>query len=425
MAFFSTRLLVLAQALRVVVTVQNGRDSYMLVQTTKNFKTPCNGADCSLHDHDDPAAGSFLEVNVKQQATCTLLGPNAYTEMKLVPEYAEVFGISPGNYQGYVDGSFHTFLESGLDLAGCAAKCASSTGTESTAAQNALDEQCAFFQYGDNKCWGFGCSSFDNKCNQEAAETGQCTSWVQYDGYKVYVMSKLVPTPPPTLPPTFPPPTPSPTPVPPVLKFPSSTMIQNNLGGLGPDSGPALMHIGSVATVLSSDVSMLVANITPYTPWKAQVNGMSGTNHDYVCFTQSCGQQVTFRFSLVDATTLSPVTLPRFRFTIADIDQGINGRCSESIILNGYESYVLAPATELTTEMTAAGLLVKSGARGTQADNPLSIYLSAKQKARAVQYIISGTDTFTLQYKTSPNGAGEEGYAGRRLCVSGTVPALR
>ena len=170
---------------------------------------------------------------------------------------------------------------------------------------------------------------------------------------------------------------------------------------------------------------MLVTNITAYTPWKPIVNGITGTNHDYVRFSLTCGQSVTFNVTLVDSATMGKVAVPRFRLTIADIDEGIDGRCSESIIVTGYESFELAPGTELTTETTPAGLLIKSGSRGSGADNPSNIYLSGVQKARAVQYIIAGTNTFTLTYKTSANAAGEVGYAGREIYMSGAVPALR
>jgi len=162
-------------------------------------------------------------------------------------------------------------------------------------------------------------------------------------------------------------------------------------------------------------VDMEVTNTTPYTADNGDATGVDG---DFGRINMKCGTSTEFKFSFKSAINGQPITMDKFHFTFADLDQGEDGHCRESIMISGFDDYVLSANSGLEvtqqTEDDTAYTVFTASALGDGEDNPQSVSLDDEQSSRAVSLKFTDTQSFTIRYVT-----GGEGYAGRLLYFAG------
>jgi len=225
------------------------------------------------------------------------------------------------------------------------------------------------------------------------------------------------PDPDPTAAPTPAPPTPAPTPESEPIDLCNTAQEYNNLGFMGPTSTTGVgaqsvikfKHI----TGANSNVDMIIANISTYTPDSVESNGSPDGN----CFGQvnvKCGTSVQLRFSFADSTSGAPVTLSKFDFTMADIDQGVDGNCKESVIVDGYSDYAMRTDTEIVKSTSNGAKTFTASVHGTEADNPSELQMTDEQEKRAVSFLFENIQSFVITFATEAGG-----YGGRKLSFAG------
>lgn len=200
-----------------------------------------------------------------------------------------------------------------------------------------------------------------------------------------------------------------------------SPVAHNNLGGLGPGSGAPTIRYANV----TEGVDMIIKNVSEYVPWNVQVNGMSGD-----CFgmlSLACGQKVDLVFTFVNPIDLTEVPVTRFFFTLSDIDEGLSGRCRESVTVSGYKEFSVAHSTRLNVTETNGSVIFSGTKTSSQADNPDSAALTTEQEQQSVSFEFTETAMFRVTYSTQPSSSNDpqdKGYAGRRLLFTTTVASL-
>ena len=128
---------------------------------------------------------------------------------------------------------------------------------------------------------------------------------------------------------------------------PNGEPAQNNLGGLGPDSGVEELRFKGVGQFNGSSIDMVFTNTSAY---RGYFNGAS-VNDDGIAF-NGCekkrqiatiginyGSDTGFLLEFRDSTTNKIVILPGFYFSMLDID-GYE-KSAEKLVIDGYASYVV------------------------------------------------------------------------------------
>jgi len=175
-----------------------------------------------------------------------------------------------------------------------------------------------------------------------------------------------------------------------VMDIFNSQLQQSNLGGHGPDAGATNMRFEGVGTTDGRPYDLVVEATSTYTPGNSSENGYecgqpsagntpgnSGqpsagcVNGRFVGISVAAGTSVDLVFSFQDAATQAPVTIPRFLFSVHDIDQ-LASSAREHVYISGYEDAVIVDAgAEFSHIVQDDGrLLLKSTHDGTSCDNP-------------------------------------------------------
>lgn len=207
-----------------------------------------------------------------------------------------------------------------------------------------------------------------------------------------------------------------------------TTILQSNLGGQGPDSGPQTLVYGGVFP----NTNLVISAITPYTPNLLNANGgvlHNGLHQGFGVINMACDGEVKLKFEFVDASTGGPITPDPFLFTWFDSDHGMSHSSREAISVEGFTSYHLTDnaaldITELGTGLDADELAAGRGAatftstlRGGKVDNPVSpTSLSRLQADRTVALLFQRTSEFIVTLS-------EVGYSnpqGRNFYFSGS-----
>jgi len=164
-----------------------------------------------------------------------------------------------------------------------------------------------------------------------------------------------------------------------------SNVVQNNLGGLGPDSGAEEIRyknaINLDGKVLDVVLTAVDAYVTPKTSKNGYLTGGFGR------FTMKVKTSTNFKFSFFDSGTDEPVAVKDLALTFYDLDQGKKGQQQETISACAAQEVYTTSDTEL--EHTSAGAChsFMSTARGTGKDNPsVSDELTKTQAARSVTF---------------------------------------
>jgi hypothetical protein len=266
----------------------------------------------------------------------------------------------------------------------------------------------------ENKVWKQSLSSMSTSSNWQETSKGDVIS--------IAIAPNAPPTPEPTPVPTTVPTTPALTPAPTPNSNPidlcSTEQEYNNLGSMGPN---LITGVGAQSVIKfkhvtgpNSGVDMIIANTSTYTPDSVDSNGSPDGN----CFGEinvKCGTSVQLRFSFTDTVTGAPIQLSRFEFTVADIDEGGDGKCKESIVVDGYEDYGMPTDTEIVKADDNGAKKFSATVHGTENDNPHDLTMTAVQEKRAVSFLFENIQSFTLTFATEDTG----GWKGRKMSFAG------
>ena len=108
-----------------------------------------------------------------------------------------------------------------------------------------------------------------------------------------------------------------------MIDFSASSVVHNNLGGSGPDSGPEHIRYASVATVQGRPVDLLVSTTSSgYTPEFSNGNGRQG---GMGLISMKSGAKVDLKFQFVESGSNTPATVGSFTFAFLDFDRWVKG----------------------------------------------------------------------------------------------------
>jgi len=158
------------------------------------------------------------------------------------------------------------------------------------------------------------------------------------------------------------------------VDYKRSTLTQNNLGGLGPDSGAQEIRYTNVGKVKEGSVADLV--ITAGTGYKSsapQTNGKSGGGNGKFGTINVLGGtsvEVTFSFMLTGTNTL--IELGEVSFSVLDVDQSFSGKMLERVYASDYRAFVIDKSgADIDIERVPDGrTLFMSKMHGNGCDNP-------------------------------------------------------
>jgi len=158
----------------------------------------------------------------------------------------------------------------------------------------------------------------------------------------------------------------------------------SNLGGQGPDLDSAEgIRFSKVGKVKDVDIDLKLTSAGPYTPFKAGVNGLTGS---LGTVNVQAGTKVDVGFSLVESGTDTPVAVDGLSLMFLDVDEGKRGRQRSTV--TACDAVVeLDDSTELTTSQSGSCTSVSSSKKGSSKDNPTSPEnLTNVQKAKVVTF---------------------------------------
>jgi len=105
-----------------------------------------------------------------------------------------------------------------------------------------------------------------------------------------------------------------------------SKVVQNNLGGLGPDSGAEEIRYKNAIDLDGRKLDVVLTAQGEYTSPKPSKNGNTGTG--FGRFTLKTNTASDFKFSFVDGATGEPVGVKDLALTFYDLDEALINLCA-------------------------------------------------------------------------------------------------
>ena len=166
---------------------------------------------------------------------------------------------------------------------------------------------------------------------------------------------------------------------------------QNNLGGLGPDSGAQEIRYARIAILNGALVDLVVRAVSAYTSASASARNGCNTGNNQGQIHVNSDTSVKLEFSFQSGG--NPVTMPAFQFSILDADQFHSGQAIEAVTATGYTRYMLSDPTEITV----SGNTFTSTEWGIGNDNPLDpLVMTETQRRRTVIFLYETTSSFRV-----------------------------
>lgn len=192
-----------------------------------------------------------------------------------------------------------------------------------------------------------------------------------------------------------------------------ATVVNNNLGGMGPDGGPEGIRYGNVATVDGESVDVLLTG-EGYSTTQTGRNGLTGTIGIVNMVNNNAAQ---FKFKFLKAGTDTPARMGQFILSFLDLDKGMKGGI-EKLTISGYKSFSTLSNSEVVAD-GGAGTFTAS-MHGTKADNPDDPKMLTDEAARrAVNFeFLGGLSEVAFTYEVSQNNNKEE-EEGREFMFAG------
>jgi len=188
------------------------------------------------------------------------------------------------------------------------------------------------------------------------------------------------------------------------------SVSQNNLGGVGPDSGAEEIRYSNAAVVNGQKVDLVLTTDGTFQTGKPAKNGKSGA---FGILNVKCGSSVTLNMRVVDSATGAPVTLNAVALTWYDLDEGKKQKGRATVTSCGSTGAILSQNTELTHKREGDCQSFTSSVTGTGKDNPKSPHqLDSIQISRAVTLPFKGVSDFSSTLSLV------EGYGQRNFMFS-------
>jgi len=183
-----------------------------------------------------------------------------------------------------------------------------------------------------------------------------------------------------------------------------SNVVQNNLGGLGPDSGEEEIRYKHAIHLDGHKVDIVLTAEGEYKTPKTSKNGQTGTG--FGRFTMKTKTSSNFKFSFFDAATGNPVGIRNLALTFYDLDQAKKTRQQETVSACGAKEIYTTSDTELVHLNSGVCHSFTSSTRGTDKDNPSRPNdLTKTQAARSVTYEFHSRATIMFSASVKGKGA--------------------
>jgi hypothetical protein len=204
------------------------------------------------------------------------------------------------------------------------------------------------------------------------------------------------------------------------LNIGSAVVKHNNLNGDNNSWDNAeTLHLGSVATVGDTVVDLVITATDGYVS-----NGNDGVFHDFGRLNMLCGKTGQFTFRFVDDVNGEPVNIDRLCWSFADLDTGLDGKCTESVTMGGFDSYYVAKGSELNVASSSDDdtMTFTASTHGTGSDNPQDpVAMSNLQASRSVGLVFTDVSVLTATVAVSegpPSRGRNVFFAGGSVVVS-------
>jgi len=190
-------------------------------------------------------------------------------------------------------------------------------------------------------------------------------------------------------------------------------VVQNNLGGVGPDTGAQELRYDSICDV-NGKIDMVVTAVTPYSANNPSKNGISGL---YGNINLLGGTKVDLNFQFVKSGTLEPVSLPTTDLTMFDMD-GKTG-VQEVVTASGYDSYTLGVNSSVlqqvlsSTAPTSMFSSTETGYANERPTDPMKLTPLQERRSFSIKYVDSSSMTVGFEI------TGRHGDGGRNFVFAG------
>jgi len=166
------------------------------------------------------------------------------------------------------------------------------------------------------------------------------------------------------------------------VKMNTLTVTQNNLGGVGPDSGDEEIRYSNAAVINGKAVDLVLTTDGEFKTSKPSKNGNAGA---FGVLNVKCGTSMTVTMKAVDSETGGPVMLDAVALTWYDLDEGKKQKGRATVTTCGSTGAIVSENSELTLVREGDCSSATSSVAGTGKDNPKSPHsLDSVQISRAV-----------------------------------------
>ena len=200
----------------------------------------------------------------------------------------------------------------------------------------------------------------------------------------------------------------------------------NNLGGLGPGTGPQEMRYRAVGSVDHRKIDLVVRATTWY-EGRTRANGCDGQFGTLGVYE---GTGTDFEFQFQDSSTNEPVVLPHYYFTFFDFDHG-----GGKEILTAYDFSEFTMESDPLVDITDAEYVgnstkliatwqsvIRGGARNNPKD-PTQLTLEQKRMSVTLAYV--NTSTFKVHFEASARSSTTRYRGNRRLLFASKSSLIR
>jgi hypothetical protein len=194
------------------------------------------------------------------------------------------------------------------------------------------------------------------------------------------------------------------------LDFAAVSVPTNNLAGLGPgpNTDPEEIRYSSGASSEREAFELVVTAIDSYTPKDSSKNGRK---HGFGAINIMGNTTSSFRFSIVEPGTNTPVKLSEVHLAIFDLD-GIYVQGLESVSSKGYHGYVTDEKPSVVVSLSPDGTASFTGNSGELA-NPIGPNkLTREQSRNSIMFFYKDVSSFELAFGAPST---KETTAGRNL----------
>eukprot|EP00927_Polykrikos_kofoidii_P031630 TRINITY_DN27176_c0_g1_i1.p1 TRINITY_DN27176_c0_g1~~TRINITY_DN27176_c0_g1_i1.p1 ORF type:complete len:329 (-),score=60.50 TRINITY_DN27176_c0_g1_i1:42-1028(-) len=211
----------------------------------------------------------------------------------------------------------------------------------------------------------------------------------------------------------------------------ASYLLNNNLGGQGPqeDAPFECLAFGNVARTgkNATPVSMVFVNLTSYVPGEASKNGFYDLI--YPSINVHSDTNVTLRAVFVDSASGLPVALREFMMTFLNLDSNIDGTGAQQVLSSGHAAHHFGKNTSLTVVKTLSGIWsFTANARGETHTSPKdALNMTEEEQSTSLALVWKNVHeiVFTLQVRglaAAPSSPGRSfKFAGLSSLVPGAV----